>query len=95
MSAKREEMRRKAKQELHKKGIEPLEEETAKPPEDPPSLFRSFLMIFFGTLVTFYFINAGSFILGLFAGLPFIIIGTFRINKASMINSKASNRTNL
>ena len=84
-------MRRVAQQKLQKKGNIP--EQVTPKVDKAPSMVRGFLFIFLGTLVTILFISAGQFLVGIFVGSPFIIIGSYRINKATMVNAKRDGRS--
>ena len=89
--SKRSDMRRLAHEKLQKKGKIP--DKISPKIDKAPSMVRGFLFIFLGTLVTLFFISAGQFMVGIFVGSPFIIIGSYRINKATMIKSKRDSRS--
>ncbi|MHA2099732.1 MAG: hypothetical protein ACW99A_13735 [Candidatus Kariarchaeaceae archaeon] len=91
MSTKRQEMRKKAEKNLERKGLVP--EKVEREIQEAPSILRGFLLIFLGTFVTIVFISQGLFLLGLFVGAPFILIGSYRINRATMIHAKRNEET--
>jgi len=53
---------------------------------DPNSRFSSILMIFFSILLILISNQFDALILGIFIGLPFIILGINRLLKANLMN---------
>jgi hypothetical protein len=84
-------MRKKAERKLADKGNIP--EKVDRDIQEPPSMVRGFLFIFLGTLATIIFISSGQFLIGIFVGAPFILIGSYRINRATMINAKRNEQS--
>lgn len=89
MSTKRAAMREKAKQQLGETSdsstskIKPKKEKT-------PSFFMGFWLIFLGMFATVFFFSIGQTFIGIFAGAPFIIMGTVRITRATTKNRPAT-----
>ncbi|MCE7735301.1 MAG: hypothetical protein GPJ54_10515 [Candidatus Heimdallarchaeota archaeon] len=84
-------MRKKAEKKLADKGN--IVEKVDRNIQEAPSMVRGFLFIFLGTLATIIFISNGQFLIGIFVGAPFILIGSYRINRATMINSQRTEQS--
>ena len=84
-------MRKKAERKLTEKGT--VSEKVERNIQKAPSMLRGFLLIFLGTLTTIIFISSGNFLIGVFVGAPFILIGSYRINRATMIHSQRNEKT--
>lgn len=84
-------MRKKAEKRLTEKGDVP--EKVERKIQEAPSMLRGFILIFMGTLTTIIFISQGQFLIGIFVGAPFILIGSYRINRSTMIHSQRNEKT--
>jgi len=84
-------MRKKAEKKLAEKGRVP--EKVDRDIQKAPSMLRGFILIFLGTFTTIVFISGGQILIGIFVGAPFILIGSYRINRATMINSKRTEKS--
>ncbi len=89
MSKRQEFLKKKALKQIGEKKIVTKDEEIKKN-KKPPSLISAYFFILAGSWVFSYFFVKEEYILGIAAGIPFILIGSFRTMKA--YKAKARNK---